>query len=213
MKVTLIHITENSERVIEEAGRTAYKSYSKITKDSSAKFIKMLVKLGHHSVLEHAVASFRISGVSRALTHQLVRHRLASFTQQSQRYVSEKNFDYVIPPKIKASPEALKIFKTTMNQVREGYEKLVLLNIPKEDARFIIPNAVFTEIVVTANFREFRHIFELRCKGDAQWEIRAAALEMLRILKRQAPNVFSDFVIDRKKNMAFISKQSPGKIE
>ena len=94
MKVKLIHITKDPERVIERAGRTAYKSFSKITHDSAAKFVRMLVKLGHHSVLEHAVASFRISGVSRTLTHQLVRHRVASFTQQSQRYVSEKNFKY-----------------------------------------------------------------------------------------------------------------------
>ncbi|MDD3627824.1 MAG: FAD-dependent thymidylate synthase [bacterium] len=202
MKVTLIHITENAERIIEEAGRTAYKSFSKITADSSAKFVKMLVKLGHHSVLEHAVASFRIQGVSRALTHQLVRHRLASFTQKSQRYVSEKNFEYVIPPKIKANPEALKIFEETMEKVRKGYEELASLDIPKEDARFIIPNAVFTEIVITANLREFRHIFELRCKGDAQWEIREAALEMLKILKKHAPNVFADFIIDEQKKNA-----------
>lgn len=206
MKVTLIHITPNPEQVIEEAGRTAYKSQSKITGDSSGKFIKMLIKLGHLSVLEHAVASFRVSGVSRALTHQLVRHRVASFTQQSQRYVSESNFNYIIPDKIKSNAEALKIFNQTMERVKDCYKDLIDLKIPKEDARFIIPNAVHTEIVITANLREYRHIFDLRCKGDAQWEIRRMAIEMLKTLKKHAPNVFFDYEIDEKKNKAYKQK-------
>lgn len=207
MKVTLIHITPNPEQVIEQAGRTAYKSQSKITGESAGKFIKMLIKLGHLSVLEHAVASFRVSGVSRALTHQLVRHRVASFTQQSQRYVSESNFDYIIPDKIKDNAEALKIFNQTMESVKDCYKDLIDLKIPKEDARFIIPNAVHTEIVITANLREYRHIFDLRCKGDAQWEIRRMAIEMLKTLKQNAPNVFFDYEIDEKKNKAYKQKK------
>ncbi|MCK4667747.1 FAD-dependent thymidylate synthase [Candidatus Dependentiae bacterium] len=207
MKVTLIHITPNPEQVIEQAGRTAYKSQSKITGKSAGKFIKMLIKLGHLSVLEHAVASFRVSGVSRALTHQLVRHRVASFTQQSQRYVSESNFDYIIPDKIKTNAEALKIFNQTMESVKDCYKDLINLKIPKEDARFIIPNAVHTEIVITANLREYRHIFDLRCKGDAQWEIRRMAIEMLKTLKQNAPNVFFDYEIDEKKNKAYKVKK------
>ncbi len=207
MKVTLIHITPTPEQVIEQAGRTAYKSQSKITGESSGKFIKMLIKRGHLSVLEHAVASFRISGVSRALTHQLVRHRVASFTQQSQRYVSENDFEYVVPDTIKSNAEALKIFNQTMDKVKDCYKDLIDLKITKEDARFIIPNAVHTEIVITANLREYRHIFDLRCKGDAQWEIRRMAIEMLKTLKQSAPNVFFDYEIDEKKNKAYKVKK------
>lgn len=202
MKVQLIHITKDPEKVIERAGRTAYKSFKKITDESAGKFVRMLIKLGHTSVLEHAVASFRVSGVSRALTHQLVRHRIASFTQQSQRYVSEKNFEYVVPDKIASNPEALEMFNSTMKSIKDCYSELVRLGIAKEDARFIIPNAVYTEIVITANLREFRNIFDLRCKGDAQWEIRNMALEMLKILKQKAPDVFFDYKIDHSKKMA-----------
>ena len=195
MKVELIYITPNPEKVIEEAGRTSYQSFNRIGEGSEKKFIRTIINLGHLSVIEHAVASFRIKDVSRSLTHQLVRHRLASFTQKSQRYVDEKHFTFVEPPKIEENPEAHKIYLDFMESVRETYRKLRDLKIPKEDARFVLPNATTTEIVITANLREWRHIVELRGSRHAQWEIRRMTIEILKILKRKAPTVFEDFVI------------------
>jgi len=195
MKVELIYITPNPEKVIEEAGRTSYQSFNRIGEGSEKKFIRTIINLGHLSVIEHAVASFRIKDVSRSLTHQLVRHRLASFTQKSQRYVDEKHFTFVEPPKIEENPEAHKIYLDFMESVRETYRKLRDLKIPKEDARFVLPNATTTEIVITANLREWRHIVELRGSRHAQWEIRRMTIEILKILKREAPTVFEDFVI------------------
>ncbi|MDI6860669.1 MAG: FAD-dependent thymidylate synthase [Caldisericia bacterium] len=197
MDVKLIYITPNPEKIIEEAGRTAHESFDRLTPDSHVKFIRMLLKLGHESVLEHAVASFRISGVSRSLTHQLVRHRIASYTQKSQRYVNESNFDYVIPYTILANNEALIIYKDFMERTRDVYKKLINLGIPKEDARFVLPNATKTEIVLTANFRELRHMIKLRGSKEAQWEIRNVFIEILKILKEYAPTVFEDFVIEK----------------
>ena len=205
MKIELIYITPNPEKVIEKAGRTSYQSFNRMGEGSEKKFIRMIINLGHLSVIEHAVASFRIKDVSRSLTHQLVRHRLASFTQKSQRYVDEKHFTFVEPPKIEENPEAHKIYLDFMESVRETYRKLRDLKIPKEDARFVLPNATTTEIVITANLREWRHIVELRGSKHAQWEIRRMTIEILKILKREAPTVFEDFVIvgdhvERRKN-------------
>lgn len=192
MKIELLSITENPEKLIEQAGRTAYQSFDKITNESAATFIKMLVKRGHTSVLEHAIASFRISDVSRAFSHQLVRHRIASYTQKSQRYVSEKEFDYVIPESIKNDGRALEIFLNTMETINNAYKNLKDLNIKNEDCRFVLPNACTTEIVITANFRIWRHIIGLRTDKAAQWEIRNVCMKILKILKEKAPSCFSD---------------------
>jgi thymidylate synthase (FAD) len=204
MKIKLLSITPNAEKQIENAGRTSYLSYEKQTEDSYKAFIKMIVKRGHESVLEHAMASFRISGVSRALTHQLVRHRLCSFTQKSQRYVNEHNFKYVEPEDIKNNNEAHKIYTDLMNDIKEQYGKLRQLGIKKEDARFILPNATESEIVLTANFRELRHLIKLRGDKAAQWEIRNLAIEMLKILKKEVPDVFQDMEIDHENHVVRI---------
>ena len=196
MKVELLAITPYPDRLIEDAGRTCYRSHSKARKGSEKQFVRKLIESGHHSVLEHAYATFRITGASRSFTHQLVRHRLCAFSQQSQRYVDERSFSYVEPPSIAAEPEAHGVFTRFMNDAKETYARLQALGIPNEDARFVLPNAVQSEIVISANFRELRHIFCLRCDRHAQWEIRYAALEMLRIMKKVAPAAFSDFVID-----------------
>ncbi len=196
MKVELLYITPEPEKVIEKAGRVAHQSFDKEAPDSHIKFIRMLIKLGHTSVLEHAVASFKISGVSRSLTHQLVRHRIASYTQKSQRYVDESTFEYVIPDKIKENEVASDIYNNFMNYCKETYKKLKEIGIPKEDARFVLPNATKTEIVITANLREFRHMISLRGSKEAQWEIRRMFIEILKILKEHAPTVFEDFIIE-----------------
>ena len=196
MKVELLFITPDAEKVIEAAGRTSYLSFDKEGKDTEKAFVRMLIKRRHLSVLEHAYATLRISGVSRAFTHQLVRHRLCSYTQQSQRYVNESNFSYVKPPLIESNPEAQSAFTKFMDEAKRVYLELQRLGIRNEDARFVLPNAVETQIVVTANLREWRHIIELRGTLQAQWEIRKVAIEILRILKEHAPTIFEDMEID-----------------
>jgi len=200
-KVELLSITPNAEKLIEAAGRTSYLSFPKQRENSEKTFIRMLIKNQHLSVLEHAYATFRISGVSRAFTHQLVRHRLCSFIQQSQRYVDESNFNYIEPDSIKENPEAHSIFIDLMDKAKEAYIKLHKLGARKEDARYVLPNATGSQIVMSANFREWRHIIGLRGKPQSQWEIRRAAIEILKILKNHAPTVFGDFEIDEEKGM------------
>ncbi len=201
MKVELLSVTPDAEKLIENAGRTSHLSFEQQGKDSERKFVKMIVDLRHESVLEHAYASFRISGVSRALTHQLVRHRLCSYTQQSQRYVGESNFNYVEPESIKSNKSAHAIFADFMVRTKDTYRRLKELGIENQDARFVLPNAVCSEIVVTANLREWRHIIRVRGGSTAQWEIREMAIRILRILKKKVPTVFYDFEIDEKESM------------
>ena len=252
MRVELISITPDAEKVVESAGRTAYLSFDKETdspiikgegggkirlfrveehsdlisvkegeqflyKDktwqavkvwanSAEKFVKMLVQSGHLSVLEHACATFRIMGASRAFTHQLVRHRMASFTQQSQRYVSEEHFRTIEPPSIRKNPEAHEIFVDFMEKARLAYHRLQEIGIRNEDARFVLPNSLESEIVITADLREWRHIVELRGAAKAQWEIRKVVLEILRILKEKVPAVFYDLEIDDDKRIVHKNK-------
>lgn len=201
LKVELLFITPNAEKLIETAGRTSRLSFDKQGEDTEKKFIQMIIKMGHFSVLEHAHATFRISGVSRAFTHQLVRHRMPSFTQQSQRYVDESDFNYVEPDSIKNNTEAHSIFTKFMEETKKIYSELRILGIKKEDARYILPNAVESQIVATANLREWRHIIEVRGAPDTQWEIRKVAIEILKILKKHAPTVFEDFEVDEKNSV------------
>ena len=196
MRIELLYITPNAEKVIETAGRTSYQSFEKQTETSYKSFIKMLIRNKHESVLEHATVSFKISGISRALTHQLVRHRLCSFTQQSQRYVNENNFNYIEPDDIKSNPTAHDIYIELMEQIRNRYSQLRDLGIKKEDARFILPNSTSSEIIMTANLREIRHVITLRGEKAAQWEIRRLAIQILKILKKEIPDVFQDMEID-----------------
>lgn len=190
MEVELLAISPDAEKIIEEAGRTCYMSFEKIGATTASEFIQRLIKMGHASPLEHACATFRIKGCSRAMTHQLVRHRLMSVSQQSQRYVSEKQFEYVVPEKV--SPEHLDDYHSDMKAIQQMYNKWQERGLKREDARFVLPNACCSEIVVTANFREWRHIIELRASKKAQWEIRNFAFKALEILKENAPDCFSD---------------------
>ena len=206
MKVELLFITPDAEKLIEVAGRTSYLSSDKEGKDTEKAFVRMLITRRHLSVLEHAYATLRISSVSRAFTHQLVRHRLCSYTQQSQRYVNESNFNYVEPPLIENNPEAHSTFIEFMDEAKRVYLELQRLGIKNENARFVLPNAVETQIVVTANLREWRHIIELRGTPQAQWEIRTAAIEILRVLKEHAPTIFEDMEIDEENTK--ISRQN-----
>ncbi len=196
MTVSLVSITEDAEKKIERFGRICYDSGAKATGESYAVFIENLLKNGHLSILEHASASFLLEGVSRACTHQLVRHRLASYTQKSQRYVREGDFEYTVPPDIAASAEAKKLFETVMAGIRDGYRRLVELGVRKEDARFLLPNAAHTAIAMTANFREWLHVIDLRVSRHAQWEIRDMTVAVWRELFRRCPSVFGPAYFD-----------------
>lgn len=192
MNVKLVAITEKAEELIEFAARVCYQSMDKMQTGTAEKLIHRLLTSGHESPLEHAYATFYLTGFSRAMTHQLVRHRLMAVSQQSQRYVSESNFDYVVPPSI--APTDADDFRADMDAIRSMYAKWKGRGLRNEDARFVLPNACATDVVISANFREFRHIFQVRCAPQAQWEIRKACDEMLRQLHAKAPTVFSDLI-------------------
>jgi thymidylate synthase (FAD) len=199
MLVKLLHYTPDPEGAIALAARLCYSPVSieamqeKLSGQDVKGFLEKIMSLGHQSVLEHASFTFGIEGVSRVTTHQLVRHRIASFSQQSQRYVSHKEqFSAVIPPTIEASPEMKERFSAQLQSLHRFYADMVEAGIPAEDARYILPNATETKIMVTMNAREMLHFFRLRCCERAQWEIRAMALEMLKLMKGVAPTIFRD---------------------
>ena len=196
VNVELLMITPNAERLIESCGRTCYESYDKVTKDSHKKLIRHLMKSGHHSVFEHASVSFRFTNVSRSLTHQQVRHRLASFSQKSQRYVKEKDFEFVIPPSIRNDEDTWGLYCYCMEVIDDTYNGLVARGIRKEDARYVLPNACTTTIDMTINFRSLFNFFNLRGDKHAQWEIRRVAMDMLTLVKEYAPTVFESYEND-----------------
>ena len=205
LKVVLLQHTPEPERTVASAGRLCYAPVSaaqlkeEMSDQDVAKLIKVLIKSGHLSAIEHASFTFAIDGISRACTHQLVRHRVASYSQQSQRYVRFEN-DFIIPSSIKDNPEALKIFMKAMVDAKSAYDQLVKIGLAEgrsneavqEDARFVLPNAAETRIVVTMNARELRYFFSNRCCKRAQWEIRALAIEMFRQCRNVAPLLFSN---------------------
>lgn len=174
-----------------------------ISAADQGRLIARVLDMGHESVLEHAVFTFGIEGVSRALSHQLVRHRIASFSQQSQRYVSSlpatpagqaggERFAYRIPATIAADIDLAACYRRLMDDIAACYRRLLEAGVPPEDARFVLPNATETRLVATMNARELRHFFRLRCCRRAQWEIRELAVEMLRQAKACAPLLFKN---------------------
>ncbi len=192
MKVELLAVTPEPERIIELAARTCYQSGDRMTPETLGELLPKLIAMGHESPFEHAYATFRLTGVSRAMTHQLVRHRLMAVSQKSQRYVSEASFDWVVPPSV--TPGRKAEFDADMEAIRALYAKWKAAGLKNEDARFVLPNACTTELIVSANFREWRHVFRVRCHPRAQWEIRQACLAMLGELGRHAPHVFADLM-------------------
>jgi thymidylate synthase (FAD) len=209
MQVELMAITPNAEEVIEDACRTCYLSFHrKNPPESTRELITKILEKQHHSVLEHASATFRVLGASRVFTHEMVRHRFVSPSQQSQRYVNEADSEVVVPPSVAADDEARAVFDRLVAETQEGYSKLRALGVPREDARYLLPGGVVSEIVLSANLREWRHVFEVRCHPRAHWEIREVCLEMLRILKRETPIVFHDFTIDEERHMASLENGS-----
>ena len=198
MTIELVASTPNPALVIANAARTCYDSKEKDL-ESSRKMIKAIVKSGHESCVEHATATFRLLDVSRVLTHELVRHRLLSFSQRSQRYVKENEPSYVIPDVLVddniANQKMLlarDIFEKAMQSAWDAYSLLLSYGLKPEDARFVLPNACATEIVVSGNFREYRNFLKLRLSPRAQWEIRKAAYIILDKLYEIAPSCFED---------------------
>ncbi len=197
LKVELLQHNAEPEMIAALAAKLCYSGaelsdlQEKVSNEEQTDFIQKLINMGHFSVFEHVSFSFGIEGVSRALTHQLVRHRLASYSQKSQRYVKAGDeFPYIIPYTIKNNEEALKIFNDTMSHIAECYNKLSCLNIPAEDARYVLPNSCETKIIVTMNARELLHFFALRSCNRAQWEIRELSDKMLALCYSVAPAIF-----------------------
>jgi len=196
LKVELLRYTPEPDRLVAAAARLCYSAVGidqileNMDTEQIQKLLNRLRESGHESPIEHVSFTFGIEGVSRALTHQLVRHRIASYSQQSQRYVKLKAFEAVVPPTIANHSEAAAIFQETMDQIAASYQRLLDVGIPAEDARFLLPNACESKIVVTMNARSLMHFFEIRTCVRAQWEIRRLALAMREQVKEVAPLLF-----------------------
>ncbi len=211
MKVELIRYTDNPEETVAMAAKLCYSSadlaelIAGIEKKDQSKFIDRLVDMGHLSPIEHISFTFAIEGVSRSLLAQITRHRIASFSVQSQRYVEANpkdqkgdTFNYIIPPSIKAlGSEFVEKYDSQMSTIQSWYDEWVEVlggggeNV-YQDARFVLPNAAETKMMVTMNGRELLHFFNLRCCNRAQWEIRELATHMLRLVRGVAPNIFKN---------------------
>ncbi len=221
MNVTLIAHTPDPEKVVAAAAKLCYSSsdvktlMENLTPERVESFVQMLASYGHESPIEHVTFTFGIEGISRSCTHQLVRHRIASYSQKSQRYVSEHYFEYITPPSIAQDKEAAACYEQAMKQAEEAYntladilERRYLADLTAqgkeekeaaraarktaiEDARFVLPNACETKIIVTMNARTLMNFFHHRCCNRAQWEIRAVAQEMLRLCRETAPALFA----------------------
>jgi thymidylate synthase (FAD) len=194
-EVVLLSHTPDPERIVATAMRQSrFKGGVvdvKLTRDDIKRLIELALNLKHFSVFEHVNFTFAIEGISRSCSHQFVRHRFFSFTQQSQRYVKEQGFPFVIPPTIQSEERALSLFLKLMEDIDDAYKELSRL-VPVEDARFVLPNATETKMVATANARELMHFLKLRLAPVAQWEIRALAESMFNEVSKVAPNIFKE---------------------
>ena len=221
MRVTLIAHTPDPEKVVAAAAKLCYSSsdvntlMDNLTPEKVDSFVELLASYGHESPIEHVTFTFGIEGVSRSCTHQLVRHRIASYSQKSQRYVSEKGFEYIVPPEIEADEKALACYEKAMADANDAYNQLADIleethfntlcaagkneqearraarKMAIEDARFVLPNGCETKIIVTMNARSLMNFFHHRCCNRAQWEIRDVAQEMLTLCREVAPALFS----------------------
>ena len=197
MNVELLYHTPDPQRAVATAARLCYapvgasELMETLSDEQVEHVLSTILSSGHYSTLEHASYTFAIEGVSRAMTHQLVRHRLASYNQQSQRYVAFSEEPEFILPRSVVDAGQEEAFRKAASASFEAYRSLVEAGVPAEDARYLLPNACETKIVVTMNMRELLHFFELRCCNRAQWEIRAVACRMLELVRPTAPLVFA----------------------
>jgi len=196
IKVKIIDITPNTEELITFSALVSFweewsgDKYELINKSDVEKHLPLLMMAGHHSILEHAKVTFVIEGCSRSCLAQITRHRHASFTVQSQRFVKIDKPEYVIPDTIRQNPEALKKYEELMEKIWDTYRELIDMGVPKEDARMVLPNATRTKMTVTMNFRELLHVMQLRMCYHAQWEIRDIMWALWEQLMQVAPHVF-----------------------
>ena len=197
LKVKLISYTKDPEQVVGAAIRQCYSKIGaeelleKIASEKRDQLIKQVTSAGHTSTIEHANFTFAIEGISRACSHELVRHRIASYSQQSQRYVKpEEGFSFIVPFKIKAGKKLYQKFLKHMKNSNKLYSDLLKAGVPAEDARFVLPNATETKIIVTMNARGLFNFFQRRICLRAQWEIRQMALKMYQEVMKIAPNIF-----------------------
>ena len=199
MRVSLLAHTENSEKLTAFAARVCYSGakdlaslYNSLTDANVDAFLEKMKNMpSHGTIWEHCTFTFAIEGVSRSLTHQLVRHRIASYDQQSQRYVDSSQFEYVIPPSIEHNIDMLSVFEETMQSLQKVYDIMIENGIPKEDARFILPNATCSRLICTMNIRSLMHFFALRTCNRSQWEIRELANKMFDLCHEIAPKIFN----------------------
>lgn len=207
LQVILLRYTSDPEELVAQAAKLCYSPASlddlkkQIESKNQANFIEKLTEMRHLSPLEHATFTFGIEGISRSCSHQIVRHRLASYSQQSQRYVGQQSgktegFHFIVPPGVEKSGKK-SWFLEKMHTIQQWYDELVEAlgdcgESAFEDARFLLPNAAETKIIITMNARELLHFFRVRCCNRAQWEIRNMATEMLRQAKRVSPHLFKD---------------------
>lgn len=210
----------NPLKVIENAGRTCYRTEGKIEPGSEKKFVEKLRKVGHHAMIEHSSLTVKFFDTSRGFTHELVRHRLAAFGQESTRYVDESKYQFVIPPQIEEKDlENIKIddneiskclanydedpvsLDEILNLMKETYNQLIEKHgWAKQDARQFLPIGITNDIVITANFREWIHIFKMRTSPRAHWEIRSIMVALLEELQKVIPVIFDDFEIQNSKD-------------
>lgn len=212
LKVKLMQYTPEPEKLIASAAKLCYSAVgvddiiTKLTDEGAEKFLNMLMSYGHQSPIEHVSFTFAVEGVSRSLTHQLVRHRIASYSQQSQRYVRLEQFEYIVPPAIENDEEAKSLFIKSMEEAQKSYDAIAERLKAKyieggmvekvaekkaiEDARYIFPNACETKVIFTMNARTLHNFFQHRCCERAQWEIREMADKMLEEVKQVAPTLF-----------------------
>lgn len=200
MRVRLLWYTPNPEVMVALAMRRCYNSkpIEELEKEIQSKpgyekeLIAKALRDKTFDVIEHAVFMFEIEGVSRICTHQLVRHRIASYDQESQRFSAVEKEDFIIPHTVQSNPEALELYQSVLKTSIEAFKKLKELEVPKEDARFVLPQSIGTKIVITANARSLMHFFYLRSATQAQWEIRELAELMLNECRKVAPTIFKE---------------------
>lgn len=212
LKVKLIQYTKEAEKTVAAAAKLCYSAVgvddivANLNEENVEKFLNMLMSYGHQSPIEHVSFTFAVEGVSRSLTHQLVRHRIASYSQQSQRYVKLNQFEYIVPPAINNNEKCKEIYVNAMKNIqrdydiivdnlmqdylKQGLDKKVAEKKAIEDARYVFPNACETKIILTMNARSLINFFNHRCCERAQWEIRNLADEMLKQVKEVAPILF-----------------------